>query len=696
MRLLATLLMTAALAPLTAQATAPADPYLWLEEVDGTRAMEWVETANAASQKTFAADPRFEPLRADLLKIFDSSRRIPYVNRIGGQVYNLWRDADHPRGLWRRTTPAEFRRADPAWETVLDLDALAQAEGENWVWQGADCLRPDTPAQAPTRCIVSLSRGGADATVSREFDLAARGFVKHGFVLPEAKQDVNWKDADTLWVATDFGAGSMTRSGYPRIVKEWKRGTPLAAATTVFEGQPGDISVGAYSERESGLRRDWIRRGIAFWEAEHFVIRDGQPIKLELPADATPIVFQDWLLVRTRTPWPLAGQTIPGGALAAIKFETFMKGGRAFDLLYSPGERASLVRVDSTRNTVLVSELDKVRSRVWEITHDGQVWQRRRVPTPDNARVDVVETWWGNDDYQLAVQDFTTPTTLIARTVGGDTAAPLKSLPPFFDASDLETRQFEAVSADGTRIPYFVVARRGLKPDGSHPTLLYGYGGFAQPMLPAYSGNIGRGWLAPGGVYVLANLRGGGEFGPEWHRTAQKANKQRTWDDMAAVAEDLIRRGITRPKHLGIMGGSQGGLLTTTAMSQRPELYGAVVSQVPLIDMLRYHKLLAGASWMAEYGDPDLPAERAWIAKYSPYQNVSAGRQYPKLFLVTSTRDDRVHPGHARKMAARMKELGHEVLYFENTEGGHAGAANNAQSAQMWAQSFSFLWRTLQ
>lgn len=696
MRLLATLLMTAVVAPLAAQTPAATDPYLWLEEVDGARAMEWVRSANAAAEQTFAADPRFEPLRADLLKILDSRDRIPYVTRIGGHFYNLWRDADHPRGLWRRTSPAEFRKAEPAWETVLDLDALAKAENENWVWKGADCLRRERPELAPTRCIVSLSRGGADATVSREFDLATRSFVKDGFSLPEAKQNVNWKDADTLWVATDFGPGSMTSSGYPRIVKQWRRGTPLAEAITVFEGQPGDISVGAWSERESGARRDWIRRGVAFWDAEVFVIREGKPVKLDLPADASPTVFKDWLLVRTRTPWQLADRTIPGGALAAIRFETFMEGGRDFDILYTPGERASLVSFTTTRNAVLVSELDKVRSRVWELSHDGKAWQRRRVPSPDNARVDVVQTWWGNDDYQLAVQDFTSPTSLVARTVGRDAAEALKSLPQFFDASGLETRQFEARSKDGTLIPYFVVARRGLKPDGSHPTLLYGYGGFAQPMLPAYSGNMGRGWLAPGGVYVLANLRGGGEFGPEWHRAAQKANKQRTWDDMAAVAEDLIARGITSPRHLGIMGGSQGGLLTTTAMTQRPELYGAVVAQVPLVDMLRYHKLLAGASWIAEYGDPEQPAERAWIEAYSPYQNVAAGRAYPKLFLVTSTRDDRVHPGHARKMAARMNELGHEVLYFENTEGGHAGAANNQQSARMWAQSFSFLWRALQ
>lgn len=678
-----------------ASTAATDDPWLWLEDVGGDKALDWVRAKNAVSEKEFAANPRFEPLRKDLLGILNSRERIPFVSRMGEHYYNFWRDAANPRGLWRRTTLAEYRKPQPQWETVLDLDALAKADKENWVWKGADCLRPEKSGEPYRRCMLSLSRGGADATVLREFDLAARDFVKGGFELPEAKQDINWRDIDTVWVATDFGPGTMTTSGYPRIVKEWKRGSPLASARTVLEGQMTDVSVGAFSERQSGVRRDWATRAIAFWNTETFLLRDGRQLKLDIPNDASPSFFKNFLLVSTRTPWTTGGRTWPAGALLAIDFESFIRGARSFDMLYEPGPRRSLSGSANTRDAVLLSELDNVRPRLWELRHDGKAWQRTRIATPENAQVNVVGTYWDSNEFFVATQGFTQPTTLELRTAGGPQVEPLKSLPRFFDAGGLVTRQFEATSADGTRIPYFVVMRDGTKLDGGNPTLLYGYGGFEVSQLPWYSGSFGKGWLEPGGVFAMANLRGGGEFGPDWHRAAQKANKQRTWDDMAAVAEDLVKRGITTPKRLGIMGGSQGGLLVTATMVQRPDLFGAVVSQVPLIDMLRYHRLLAGASWMAEYGDPDKPEERAFIAKYSPYQNVKKGVDYPRIFLVTSTRDDRVHPGHARKMAARMSEQGHDVLYFENIEGGHGGAANNEQSARMWAQAFTFLWKEL-
>ncbi len=672
------------------------DPYLWLEDVGGETALTWVRSRNALAEKEFAADPRYEPLRTNLLSILNSQERIPYVTRMGEHVYNFWRDAANPRGLWRRTTLADYRTAQPAWEVVIDLDTVAAADKENWVWKGAQCLRPDKPGEPYRRCLVALSRGGADATVVREFDLRDKRFVSDGFNLPtEAKQDLTWKDIDAVWVTTDFGPGSMTTSGYPRIVKEWKRGTPLAAARTVYEGKETDVGVEASSERESGRRRDWVTRDIEFWNAERYVELDGKLVRVEVPADATVIPFKDWLLVRTRTPWTAGEKTWPGGALLAIRFDDFMKGARGFDLLHVPTARSSIEDVEVTRNAVLVSELDNVRPRLWELQHDGKQWERRRVTLPEQGQIGHLTTYWDSDDYLLTHQDFTTPTTLFERRVGTADAASLKSLPRFFDGTGIITRQFEAISKDGTRIPYFIAMRADMKFDGRNPTLLYGYGGFQNAQLPWYSGVFGKSWLEPGGVLALANLRGGGEFGPDWHRAAQRENKQRTWDDMAAVAEDLIKRGITSPPHLGIMGGSQGGLLVTATMVQRPELFGAVVSQVPLIDMLRYHRLLAGASWMAEYGDPDQPADRAFIAKYSPYQNVSKGAKYPRIFIVTSTRDDRVHPGHARKMTARMLEQGHDVVYFENIEGGHGAAANNAQAARMWAQTFSFLWRQL-
>jgi len=671
------------------------DPYLWLEEVTGDKALTWVRARNAVAEKEFAANPRYEPLRRDLLAIVDSRSRIPYVTRMGEHYYNFWRDAANPRGLWRRTTLAEYRKPSPAWEVVLDLDALASDEKENWVYKGADCLRPEKPEEPYRRCMLALSRGGADATVMREFDLVEKAFVADGFQLPEAKQETGWKDIDTLWVATDFGPGSMTTSGYPRIVKAWKRGTPIATARTLYEGKTDDVSVSAYSERESGVRRDWIDRAIAFWNSERFVVVDGMPVKLEIPADATLQPFKDWLLLRTRTPWTIGQRTYPGGALLAIRYDAFMKGGRDFDTLYAPTARSSIDTLAQTRDAVLVTELDNVRPRLWELRHDGKAWHRARVDLPDTGQIAQIGTYWASNAYLFTRQDFTTPTTLFMRTVGSAKSETLKSLPRFFDAGGIVTRQYEAVSGDGTKIPYFIAMREGTALDGRNPTLIYGYGGFANTELPWYSGVFGKGWLEPGGVLVLANLRGGGEFGPQWHRAAQKENKQRTWDDLAAVAEDVIQRGISTQPHLGIMGGSQGGLLVTATMVQRPELFGAVVSQVPLIDMLRYHKLLAGASWIAEYGDPEKPEERAYIAKYSPYQNVKKDAKYPRTFIYTSTRDDRVHPGHARKMVARMHALGHDVLYFENIEGGHGAAANNAQAARMWAQTFTFLWQQL-
>ena len=535
------------------------DPYLWLEDVGGDTALAWVRARNSVAEKEFAADPRYEPLRADLLAILNSQERIPYVTRMNGHVYNFWRDAANPRGLWRRTTLEEYRKPQPAWEVVVDLDAVAAADKQNWVWKGVACLRPEQRGQLYRRCLIALSRGGADATVVREFDLQDKHFVADGFNLPtEAKQEMAWKDSDTVWVASDFGQGSMTMSGYPRIVKEWKRGTALSAARTVYEGKSADVGVEAWSERESGQRRDWVNRHIQFWNAERFVERDGTLVRVEVPADATVSPFKDWLLIRTRSPWTIAGKTWPGGALLAIRFDAFMKGGRTFDLLYEPTARSSLEDVAQTRSAVLVRELANVRPRLWEFQHDGTRWQRRSVPLPEQGRLGSLTTYWDSDDYLLTHQDITTPTTLSERRVGAATGVALKTLPRFFNAAGIVTRQFEATSKDGTRVPYFIAMRTDLKLDGRNPTLVYGYGGFQISELPYYSGTLGKGWLEPGGVLVIANLRGGGEFGPEWHRAAQRENKQRTWDDLAAVAEDLIRRKVTSPRSAGHHGRQPG------------------------------------------------------------------------------------------------------------------------------------------
>jgi len=692
------LLLCLVMSATAATAQPPDDPHLWLEDIAGDRAMAWVSARNAEAEREFAADPRFGPLQADLLKILDSRERIPLVSRMGGHYYNFWRDAANPRGLWRRTTLDEYRKAAPIWEVVLDLDALAAAEGENWVWKGADCLRPETPQQPYRRCLLSLSRGGADAAVEREFDLIDKRFVVDGFVLAEAKSRTNWRDADSLWVATDLGAGSLTTSGYPRIVKLWRRGTPLSAATTVYEQPTDEVLALGLSERESGSRRDWVLRVIETRRTQWLRVDGDELTALPAPTDAEVNLFKDRLLLRLRTAWRPAEREFPAGSVIAIGVDEFFAGGRDFAVVYAPAPRRALQGISTTLSAVLLSELDNVRSGLHEARFDGGTWTSRPLPLPANARINVEASYWASDEFLLMAQDFVTPSTLYLGRVGAqrwEDFERLKALPAFFDSAGIETRQFEAVSRDSTRIPYFAVMKRDTKLDGRNPTLLYGYGGFENPQLPWYSGVFGKGWFEPGGVFLLANIRGGGEFGPDWHLQARRAGRQKTFDDFIAVAEDAIARGITSRERLGIMGGSQGGLLVTGTMVQRPSLFAAVVAQVPLADMLRYHKLLAGASWIGEYGDPDKPEDRAFIEKYSPYQNLRADAKYPRIFLTTSTRDDRVHPGHARKMAARMTAMGHDVLYFENIEGGHGAAANNAQAARMWAQTFTFLWRQL-
>ena len=668
----------------------PRDPHRWLEDVAGEQQLAWVRAHNAVAEQALGG-PAHDALRAKLQSIFDARERIPYVSRHGDYLYNFWRDARHERGIWRRTTLEEYRKAAPHWDTVIDLDLLAREENENWVWAGTTCLEP-----RGTRCLVSLSRGGGDAEVVREFDLETGAFVAGGFALPEAKSSVAWIDRDTLFVATDVGPGSMTSSGYPRIVKEWKRGTPLASARVVFEAGAGDLSASARKDMTPGFEREFVTRQIGFYSSELFLRRDGRLVKIEKPEDANAYAVRDQLLIELRSDWSIAGRSWPQGSLLAIDFERFLRGEREFEPLFTPNATSSLDGVTVTRGALLLTVLDKVKNRLFELRRENGSWRRREVATPGIgtlgvAAMDEIES----DDYFLSVTDFLTPTTLFLGHAGTDAREQLKAMPSWFDAAPYKVSQFEATSKDGTPVPYFVVMRKDARFDGRNPTVLYGYGGFEVSLKPSYSGMIGAGWLERGGVYVLANIRGGGEFGPRWHQAALKEHRQKAFDDFLAVAKDLIRRKLTSPRHLGIMGGSNGGLLVGAALTQRPDLFNAVVCQVPLLDMRRYHKLLAGASWMGEYGDPDDPKQWEFIGKYSPYQNVFKDKHYPRVLFTTSTRDDRVHPGHARKMAALMESQGHDVLYWENTEGGHAGAANNAQQARMWALTYSFLYGQL-
>ncbi len=679
------------------------DPYLWLEDVDGDRALAWVRERNTATRRVLEAEPGFAATRDGIRAILDSKEKIPAVSRRGDWLYNLWQDEGQPRGLWRRTTLDEFRRPEPAWQTLLDLDALGRSEGRSWVWSGASVLGPDY-----RRALIELSDGGSDAHVLREFDLQERRFVADGFQLPPAKSSVEWLDADTIYVGTDFGPGSLTDAGYPRVLKRWRRGQPLASAQTVFEGEAADVGVWVSVDREPGWPRTVLTRSIDFYRSAQFLLQGERWLPLAKPEDASLSFWKGHVLLELRSDWEAGGQRWPRGSLLAGDAQAYIGGGDArWQAIFTPSASTSLAGFTTTASTLVLTLLDQVASRIELCTPPvsnpaSGPWTRRalQAPHPGTLEVQALHDPLLRADplaEQMLVSytDFLTPDSLLLASSDGSAPQTLKARPRHFDAQGMRVEQRFASSRDGTRVPYFVVWPRGAKADGGNPTLLYGYGGFEVSMQPFYSGSVGSAWLARGGVFVLANIRGGGEFGPAWHQAAVKRDKQRSYDDFIAVAEDLVTTRVTRPQRLGIEGGSNGGLLVGAVMVQRPELFGAVVCQVPLLDMKRYHLLLAGASWMAEYGNPEDAADWAAIKAYSPYQNLRPGQKMPAVLFITSTRDDRVHPGHARKMAARMMELGYAPSYYENIEGGHGGAADNAQRADMAALEYSFLWRVL-
>ncbi|GAB3723010.1 prolyl oligopeptidase family serine peptidase [Amycolatopsis oliviviridis] len=663
------------------------DPYLWLEDVTGEEALDWVRARNAEALAELSTGDRFAGIRDEVREVLDADDRIPYVRRRGEYLYNFWQDSANPRGLWRRTTLEQYRLDTPEWELLLDVDALAEADGENWVWQGAAVLRPGYH-----RALVELSRGGADATVVREFDLDERRFVEDGFFVPEAKTRIGWIDRDRVYIGTDFGTGTLTSSGYPRLAKEWRRGTPLDEATVVFEGKPDDVSVSAHHDPTEGWERDFVYRSIDFYRTERYLRTPGGLERIEVPEDAQTSSHREWLLIRLRSDWTVGDTTYSSGTLLASGFDAFMAGERTFTTVFTPDAHTSLEYWVWTHNHLLLSTLSDVRTELRVLTPSDGWTSRPLAGTPDLGTAQITGTDPDvSDEYLLDASGYTQPSTLKYGHVGGDVEV-VKRAPSFFDGEGMTVSQYFATSEDGTKIPYFVV-----RPSGAEggPTLLTGYGGFEVSLTPSYSGVIGRGWLSRGGTYVVANIRGGGEYGPAWHTSVTKAKRYKVYEDFSAVAADLVERGISEPSRLGIQGGSNGGLLMGVMLTRYPHLFGAIVSQVPLLDMKRYHKLLAGASWMAEYGDPDDPAEWDFIGKYSPYQNVRSGAGYPPVLFVTSTRDDRVHPAHARKMVARMLEQGHDVRYHENIEGGHGAAADNEQLAFKWALMLEFLWEKL-
>ena len=672
------------------------DPYLWLEEVEGERALEWVHARNKECFDELEADERYGKFLSQAEKILNAKDRIPYGSIRGKYVYNFWQDAEHVRGIMRRTTPESYRLAKPEWETVLDIDALAKAEDENWVYKATAWLAPDYE-----RCLIKLSRGGTDASVHREFDMVAKRFVEGGFALPEAKSGVTWLDRDTLLVGTDWGEGSLTESGYPRVAKRWKRGTPLAEATTIFEGRHEDIGIWPRVMDSGEETIALVDQSLTFFTgAFHVIGPDGKLTSLPLQESADLAGFYAGRLLFTlREAWEVDGQTHAQGALLAINAAVFQATGKlpSIETIYTPDERTSIEGVTVSRSGLYVTLLQNVKGRILRFSVNPQSgqWSSKPVPLPENGTVSISAAGPHSETIFINYEDHVTPDRLSEFDAGANKLSTLKSLAARFDAGDLEVHQHMAKSADGTAVPYFVIHRKGLKPDGSTPTILYGYGGFEISLKPSYSATIGKLWLERGGAYAVANIRGGGEFGPRWHKAALKTERQRAYDDFIAVGEDLAKRGITSPKHLGISGGSNGGLLVGAIFTQRPDLLNAVVCRVPLLDMIRYTKLLAGASWAAEYGDPEDPKMREAILRYSPYQNVFPDKKYPKVFIETSTKDDRVHPGHARKMVARMREQGHEVLYYENTEGGHAAGANLKQHARRYALEYVYFSRQL-
>jgi prolyl oligopeptidase len=672
------------------------DPYLWMEEVESEKALAWAKERSEADMAVIEAVPEFADIHAQLLEIYNSKDRIPVPEVRGAWIYNFWQDADHVRGVWRRTFLSEFVKEKPAWETVLDLDALAEAEGENWVWSEVECLAPDY-----RQCMIGLSRGGADATVVREFDTVAKESVDGGYKLDEAKHRIDWMDENTLWVASDFGEGSLTASGYARIAKSWKRGTALEEAATVFEGSVDDVFVFAFSDHTPEGRTDFVSVIPEFFRGTSYIKLGKRLVKLDIPEDAQMRgIFKERMLVSLRNDWQVGDTTYPQDALLAIGLDDFLRGERDFDILFKPQERVSLDQVGSTRNHLVYTTLDNVHSRMYRLapTEDGWATEELELPGIGSVRLNQRGTPGSffsdsRDDFFFTYTDFVTPTSLYLMDQEG-TPKRIKTSPAWFDATGMSVVQNEAVSKDGTRIPYFVFMPPDFEADGVNPTVIYAYGGFEVSRLPRYSAADGAGWVARGGVYVLANIRGGGEFGPKWHQAAMQEKHQNNFDDLIAVAEDLIERKITSPQHLGIMGGSQGGLLVGGAFVQRPELFNAVACAVPLLDMKRYNKLLAGASWMAEYGNPDTD-DWDYIKLWSPYQNLDKKADYPEVFFWTNTRDDRVHPAHARKMVARMTEQGHKVYYYENTEGGHSAGANLSARAYTDALEYAYLWMKL-
>ena len=671
---------------------ADTDPYLWLEDVQGQHALDWVRAENTRTLGVLERDPRYAGLYRDALAINQATDRIPTPSFLDGAIFNLWQDAQHVRGIWRRTTAASYATPAPHWTTVLDVDALASAEKANWFLHGVD------PSPSEHRALLSLSDGGEDASTVREFDIPSAAFVAGGFTLPHGKQTSAWVDEDSLLVSRDWTSGELTASGYPFVVKLLRRGQPLGQAREILRGTRQDVSVDPIALQDgTGHRAVLIQRGVTFFESEYYAVNDGRVARLALPHKLDIKSLIDGQLILTLAEdWAADGKTFKQGSLIALDWAQALQSPQQLHpvLLRAPGPRESIEEAGATRNALLVTGFENVRGRAFLYRHQAGSWKSQRLELPDNATISIADTDIHGASAFLTVTGFLLPSSLWSVDAAG-VVARLKTLPPRFDASNEVVEQFDAASSDGTRVPYFVVHPRGMKLDGSNPTILNAYGGFQVSMTPSYSGTLGKLWLEKGGVFVLANIRGGGEFGPAWHEAGLKTHRQIIYDDFVAVARDLITRGITSQRRLGIEGGSNGGLLMGVQFTQHPELWHAVDIQVPLLDMLRFEKIAAGASWVGEYGSVSKPDEAAFLAKISPYANIRRGVSYPLPLIWTTTKDDRVGPQHARKFAARLKEYGIPYLYYEVIEGGHGAGANLQERSHTTALEMTYFAQRL-
>jgi prolyl oligopeptidase len=669
-------------------ATPDDDPYLWLEEIDGTRALSWVEMQNVATLAQFGGTV-FAADRDALAAIYDRPDNIPYVVRRGPQLYNFWKDAQNPRGLWRRTTLERFRAQEPQWEIVLDLDKLAAQEDEDWIWGGASTL-PGTH----DRAIISLSRGGSDAVVLREFDIATQAFLRDGFRLPEAKGGIEWLDRDTLLLSSAFGAQMATRAGYARTVRLWHRGTDAERTPVLFETAPESMSVWGSVDRTQGRETVWFVERLSFFDSNIWLgDHSGPKAKLDLPADLSMEAHRGWLVVKRRTPWTIGQRTHPPDTLLGLSLAGFLSGERNFTVLFEPGERRALQSFFWSNGQLVLSILDELQPVFEVLTPSAKGWARSKIA--GLPEIGVVQVWGvdteeaeGNGDLFANVQNPIMPSSLMLIEAAKSSEV-VKRAPRTFSTDRIVVTRHEAVSVDGERIPYVQVGPA--EETGDAPVHLTGYGGFGISMLPYYDSAIGKLWLERGGTSVTANIRGGGEFGTRWHDAGRRAGKHLSHDDFAAVAADLVRRGVTRPGRIAAEGGSNGGILITNMLTRYPERFGALFCSIPLIDMRRYCKLLAGASWIAEYGDPDDPADWAFLQSYSAYHLAVPGRSYPPILLATTRKDDRVHPGHARKMAAKLQALGYEAYFYEPSAGGHGYGKDNKERAAFMALGYAFL-----